>query len=78
MDSFESSPWIVRHLTGPWHWRHPRFFVGMELLVAVWTIVAGILLSANGYWEGALCFVVAGALLWFLYLFERSALHQRD
>ena len=69
----EEAPWIVRRLTGPWHWRHPRLFVGLELLVSVWLVVVGILLMVQGYWEGALC--VAAALLgWFLSLFARSAI----
>lgn len=72
--SFENAPWIVRHLTGPWHWHHPRLFVAIELLVSVWVVTAGVLLLAGGYWEGVLCFVLALLLLWFLYIFHRAAL----
>lgn len=68
----EHVPWVVSHLTGPWHRRHPRVFVGMELLVAAWLVTLGAILSAEGYWEGALLFLGAALLLWFLYLFERS------
>lgn len=71
----DSAPWIVQRLTGPWHWNHPRLFVGIELLVAAWVVTIGALLCAGGYWEGVFCFVVAVLLLWFLYAFERAALH---
>jgi hypothetical protein len=65
-------PWIVRTLTGPWHRRHARLFIGMELLVSVWLVAVGVLIAADGYWEGVLCFAGAALLLWFLYLFQRS------
>lgn len=65
-------PWIVRTLTGSWHRRHARLFIGIELLVSVWLVAVGVLVLARGYWEGALCFVGTALLLWFLYLFQRN------
>jgi hypothetical protein len=78
MAPFDDAPWIVRHLTGPWHWGHPRSFIAIELVVSVWVVTAGALLVANGYWEGALCFALAALLLAFLYAFGRAALPPDD
>lgn len=68
----EEMPWIVRHLTGPWHWHHPRLFVGVELLVAMWLVALGAILSAQGYWESALCFLFVVFMLAFLWVFARA------
>lgn len=73
----EDAPRIVKLLTGPWHWRHPRVFIGMELLVSVWVVTIGIVTCAAGYWEGALCFVLAALLLSFLYVFDRTMSRSR-
>lgn len=77
MELPEDAPWIVKALTGPWHWRHPRFFVGMELLVSVWLVTIGVIICAEGYWEGALCFLGAALMLSFLYVFERTLARAR-
>lgn len=74
--SAENIPWIIRHLTGDWHWHHARFFVGMELVVPAWMVTIGVILCASGYWEGALVFVGVALLLWFILLFERAVWHR--
>lgn len=67
-------PWLVRRLTGPWHRRHPRAFIAIELLVAMWLLTLGAILTADGYWEAAFLFLFAAFLLVFLWSFAR-ALH---
>ena len=65
--------WIVRHLTGPWHRRHPRFFLAGQVVAAAWLVFVGIMLcSMRYYWAGALLFVIAAWVVWFAYQFQRA------
>lgn len=68
----EELPWLVRHLTGTWLRRHPRAFIAIELLVAMWVLTVGVILAAQGYWESVFCFLFVGSMLGFLGLFARA------
>ena len=55
---------IMKILVRAWEYRHPRPWAGVRFAAAIWTVVLGGILCADGFWWGALLMAVAALRFW--------------